>query len=277
MKTKHVFALAICTISTCTAKADWPLDTNTWDALTPFCDSQMTVTNGSAFFKDHGILLSRPSFPRATEITGSFAFVGNSYDQFRINLRCDGHLQDPAKNFALGTYIYFGGSDAPLNTPNNIGVEDDIGGVYSKTSFTLATNTFYNFRITDTGKVITLYFNDQPTPFLSLSTTNREGGVTNKIGLDNNRGNCGGDPISDGAAILLKSFIVKDLIPLRVYTAIELEFFAQTGSVYQVQASPDLATWTNLGPQIQGSDTFWNNTYSTRGQSKLFYRVDLVP
>ena len=164
-----------------------------------------------------------------------------------------------------------------LNTPNNIGIHDDIGGTVALTNFTFAVSNYYDFRITDDGSNITLYFNDQPTPLLTLASTNRQGGVTNLIDMENSRGNCGGGNGTDGAGILVTSLAVTELLPtLNIYTAIELNFLASTNRVYQVQASPDLTNWTNFGPQIQGNGSLWDNTYSTRGQTQLYYRVQVV-
>jgi hypothetical protein len=60
---------------------------------------------------------------------------------------------------------------------------------------------------------------------------------------------------------------------LNIYTAIELGFLTQTGTVYQVQQSPDLSTWTNFDLLIFGDGNEWSKTYSTRAQSKSFYRI----
>ena len=273
MKTKNLILLAVCAMLTLTAKADWGLDTNTWQTLTPFCDSQMTISNGSASFLNRGILISKTNFPTSLEIRGSFEFVGNSYDQFQINLRTDGTMFNPAKNFATGTYISFGGGDAPLNSPNNVKIQDDSGSPVAQTNFTFVLNTFYNFRITDDGNIITLYLNNLTKPFLTLSTTDGAGSL---IDMENNRGNCGGDPISNGAGIVLNNFSVREYVNLNIYTAIELGFLTQSNEIYQLQASPDFVTWTNFDSQIQGTGSNWFKTYSIRGQSQLFYRVEVV-
>jgi hypothetical protein len=60
---------------------------------------------------------------------------------------------------------------------------------------------------------------------------------------------------------------------LNIYTAIELNFFAQAGAIYQVQTSSDLITWTNCDLPIFGNGSQWSKTYSTRTQSKTFYRI----
>src|ERR1700722_11267409 len=99
-------------------RADWGLDTNTWNTLTPFSDSQMTIDNEGATFLNRGILVSIVNFPVAYQITGSFEFTGDTYNQFQINLRTDGSLVPSADNFPLGTYVAFGGSDNGINSPS---------------------------------------------------------------------------------------------------------------------------------------------------------------
>ena len=64
---------------------------------------------------------------------------------------------------------------------------------------------------------------------------------------------------------------------LTIYTAIELGFVTQSNLTYQIQASPDLSTWTNFDVPILGTGTNWFKTYSIRGQPQLFYRVQVSP
>jgi hypothetical protein len=208
MKTTHLFFMAVSAISALTAKADWGLDTSTWNTLAPFSDSQMTISDGSATFLNRGILVSQISFPTSIQITGSFEFTGNTDDQFQINLRTDGTLQQPADNFALGTYVSFGGGDIALNTPNNVKVEDDIYSTVSQTEFTFAADTFYNFQIIDNGNSITLYLSDLTTPLLTLNTTDRQGGAVNEIDMENSRGTAGGGPAGENLGVVLDNFSI---------------------------------------------------------------------
>jgi hypothetical protein len=64
---------------------------------------------------------------------------------------------------------------------------------------------------------------------------------------------------------------------LNIFTAIELEFIAKTNTSYIIQASPDLANWTNFDGPIIGDGNIWKKPYSTRGSSRLYYRVELAP
>lgn len=69
-------------------------------------------------------------------------------------------------------------------------------------------------------------------------------------------------------------YVIDQPLELNIYTAIELGFLTQSNMVYQIQASPDLITWTNFDSEIQGTGSNWFKTYSIRGQSQLFYRVE---
>jgi len=64
---------------------------------------------------------------------------------------------------------------------------------------------------------------------------------------------------------------------LNFYTALELEFLTRIGKVYQLQASPDLITWTNFDSAIGGDGNYWSKIYSTRGKAKLFFRFNETP
>jgi len=63
---------------------------------------------------------------------------------------------------------------------------------------------------------------------------------------------------------------------LTICTAVELEFLGELGKLYQIQASPDRQTWTNLNEQIQGDGSLVDRLFSTRGTGKLFYRAQEV-
>jgi N-acetylneuraminic acid mutarotase len=64
---------------------------------------------------------------------------------------------------------------------------------------------------------------------------------------------------------------------LNLHTAIELDFLTEAGKSYQLQASPDMSTWTNFGPEILGDGNYWSSLYSTKGSGKLFFRFSQSP
>jgi hypothetical protein len=75
------------------------------------------------------------------------------------------------------------------------------------------------------------------------------------------------------------TMIALDVSPLlKIYTAIELEFFTETSRIYQLQGSPDLISWTNLDSTFPGTGDYWIKFYSTRNQATRFYRIhDVTP
>lgn len=72
-------------------------------------------------------------------------------------------------------------------------------------------------------------------------------------------------------------YLLESPLVLNIYTAIELGFATQSNQLYQIQASPDLVTWTNFDAEIQGTGSNWFKTYSIRGQPQLYYRVLAAP
>lgn len=66
---------------------------------------------------------------------------------------------------------------------------------------------------------------------------------------------------------------------LRIFTAIELVWFAEANRLYQVQWTPSLnqPQWINIGPAILGSGSDLSVFDSTRNHPQGFYRVQILP
>jgi hypothetical protein len=60
-------------------------------------------------------------------------------------------------------------------------------------------------------------------------------------------------------------------------TAFEFSFYAARRTLYRIETSPDLNTWTTLEDNISGTGGEIRRLYSIRGQSRLFYRAVLRP
>ncbi len=60
---------------------------------------------------------------------------------------------------------------------------------------------------------------------------------------------------------------------LNVFAAVELRFLTSLGVNYQIQASPDLKTWTNLEAPIAGTGQYISVFESTRDSSAKYYRL----
>ena len=75
------------------------------------------------------------------------------------------------------------------------------------------------------------------------------------------------------------SFSTNSLVPVRIYTAVEINWNSQAGQNYQVQYATIVNTnnWMNFGAPVPGTGT--NNSVfdSTRGQPMKFYRVLALP
>ncbi|MEW6158238.1 MAG: hypothetical protein AB1813_12440, partial [Verrucomicrobiota bacterium] len=91
------------------------------------------------------------------------------------------------------------------------------------------------------------------------------------------------DGFSDGAEFFAgKDPLDKNDSPgaeLRIHHAIELEFFPMLGKRYQIQSSPDLKNWVNIGPVVEATTgkAVYRLFQETRSTNKVFYRVEPVP
>jgi len=68
--------------------------------------------------------------------------------------------------------------------------------------------------------------------------------------------------------------------PLRIYTAVELEFPTEEIRTYQLQHSGDRRTWVDLGARFAGTGSSVTQLLSTRGTEERFFRLqftDLTP
>ena len=67
--------------------------------------------------------------------------------------------------------------------------------------------------------------------------------------------------------------------PLKIYTAIEVEFGTDAGKVYHLQGSGDFSTWTDIGVPVFGVGRPVNQVFSTRGGGNVafeFYRLQIA-
>jgi hypothetical protein len=56
---------------------------------------------------------------------------------------------------------------------------------------------------------------------------------------------------------------------------VRLQFNTVAGRTYQIQASPDLVTWTNYDALIPGNGNVWGKDYLIQS-SALFYRIGVA-
>jgi hypothetical protein len=60
---------------------------------------------------------------------------------------------------------------------------------------------------------------------------------------------------------------------IHVFTAVELEFWTNLDVLYQLQSSPDLATWSDSGPTFPGVGDKVTRLASTRPTQHLYWRL----
>ena len=166
------------------------IDTSLWQVSTPFANSSMTESGGSAVFENRGRLLSVASVTTGIDVTGRFEFTGNIHDQFQVVLRTNGATTNPSAEFDNGIHFKFGIESDTGSTAGQIHITDLS---YPNSEIDLATGTFpmtqnkfYNFRITDNGTQIALYINNLAKPFLTATDSNFYG---SRLGLYNREGN----------------------------------------------------------------------------------------
>lgn len=179
------------------------VDTQTWAASPYFPDSAVTESGGSLFLQNRGRLLSVQSMPQAIQIDGRFRFVGSAYDQFLLQTRTNGVTTNPWGEWDVG--IRFGIS--PTNGENGGATITIVRNAWPGTSpelargaLPIATNTFYDFRIIDTGSLVQFFIGDLSAPYLSATETELIG---DRFGLSNREGGGGGSWISNGSVVEL--------------------------------------------------------------------------
>jgi len=81
------------------------------------------------------------------------------------------------------------------------------------------------------------------------------------------------------AAIPSARLLAQDPSPLKIFTAVEVEFGTQTGKVYQLQGSSNLVDWVNIGAPVFGVGRDITQVFSTRSGGEVAfgsYRLEQV-
>ncbi len=174
-----------------------------WSEYHPFSDSSAVESGGVLTIQNHGGLVSQTGFSGPIEITGRFAFTGNEHDKFMFAIRTDGV---PGYNALFNNGIRFGWDKRSDSGQvwNVVFINRIVDGfppndvTIAEGTFDFAFNQFYNFRITDDGTHIALYFDDLVTPLLTATDSTQMG---NKIGFYNREGAGNGSSISAGSEV----------------------------------------------------------------------------
>ncbi len=178
------------------------IDANLWSVHHPFTDSSAAEAGGIMTIRNRGGLISQSSLTGTLQIDGRFQFSGNTHDLFTFVIRTNGVSTQPQGTFDNGIrFNWLKQSDA--GTPLNIVSIDEIVAGGSDINLALGNynfqyNQYYDFRITDDGTHLALYFVDMQAPLLTASNSTHGG---NRIGFYNREGAEAGSSISDGSQV----------------------------------------------------------------------------
>lgn len=180
------------------------VDTSKWSVVTPFSDSFVTQSGGYVQVEDAGRITTQSAFADAVEITGRIQLSNNARNNSKIVLRTDG-----AQYFSevKGVAIQFSPQLDNGSFSNQLGIFTIGELAQASTSLTtpVALDTWYDFRIVDTGTSVELYWNGAITPSLTLVTSYRAG---SKISFYSREGSGNGSAISNNGRGRLDFFTV---------------------------------------------------------------------
>ena len=184
------------------------VDPQKWLASTATPGSSVTVADGCLNLLNRGVIASIQDFSSPIQIEGRFQFMNNPTSNFYIWLRSAGFGQP-------GIGIKFEIQAEPWNPElRQISIGDYTGSpetwlenvlIYNHTNKIISLDTWYNFRVIDTGSEITLFFNDATSPTLSLSTS---GSAGSKVAFFNREGSANGSSISEGGLTRFDSITI---------------------------------------------------------------------
>jgi len=184
------------------------VDPQKWLASTATPGSSVTVADGYLNLVNRGVITSIQDFSSPIQIEGRFQFMNNPTSNFYIWLRSAG-LGQP------GIGIKFEMQAEPWNPElRQIAISDQTGTpdtwlentlILNHSTRLISLDTWYNFKVFDSGSEISVYFNDSYDPTLTLATT---GSAGSKIAFFNREGAAGGSSISEGGVTRFDSITI---------------------------------------------------------------------
>jgi len=184
------------------------VDPTRWLMNTSVPGSSVTLVDGSLNLLNRGIITTVGDFASPFRIEGRFKFLNNETSNFYIWLRSTGFGQP-------GIGVKFEMQAEPWNPElRQIAISDQTGTPDTWLEYTLILNhstrlisldTWYNFKVFDSGSEISVYFNDSNDPTLTLATT---GSAGSKIAFFNREGAAGGSSISEGGVTRFDSITI---------------------------------------------------------------------
>jgi len=168
------------------------LDSSKWDVVTsPLTPAGTTgavyVSGGYAVLVNRGTIITKSEFSSSIDLTGRFR-IDSNYDVFSVFLRTTGSSTNPWKSQDNGIFINFQQDTYGDFSQRWIGISEwSVGGLLNPTaaytndqnvhssllnsaSVWIPGNTWLDFRITDDGDNVSVYFGNLDNPIVSASS-----------------------------------------------------------------------------------------------------------
>lgn len=160
------------------------IDSSKWFTINRADGAAVSESGGSGILHNRGTLVSLQNFT-SYDITGRFRFTGSGPDRFIAWTRTQGTSTNPYSDLDDGIVFRF------QQDVSKVGI--DVWNYFGNSNIILAeapvsipSNTWFDYRVTDDGTNVALYFNDLITPLITGTTSFAIG---NKIAFNNSWNN----------------------------------------------------------------------------------------
>ncbi len=238
------------------------VNTNIWNVILPFAQSQITESGGSLTMTGKGTLATVAGFNSPYEISGSVT-LNNSLEHFSIVLRSDLSVWPPDAGYDefTGINVVFS-ADGNQISIQQFDPSNQNPTFLALTNFNISVGQPYNFKIIDTGTRISLAING--TTLLTGQSTFSTG---NKIAFRSRE-------FSNTSSSL-------DYVSITATPTVEIQKAVYLtsnnliiGSNYVLQISADMQNWTNFGSPFTATTNYWRSTnyWDVADWNSLFFR-----
>ena len=148
------------------------INSSLWSTMTTGPDSSISTSSGNGVFRNRGRLTTIDTF-QGSEINGRLKFTDSPSDSFKTILRTDGTFQNNQyQETANGIMIEItSSSNWDSDATRNVRIIDVVNGNQVQGGLVLSMNTFYDFRIVDSGSSVSAYVGNLSQPLLTLNTS----------------------------------------------------------------------------------------------------------
>jgi hypothetical protein len=148
------------------------INSSLWNTMTTGPDSSISTSSGNAIFRNRGRLTTVDTF-QGSEINGRLRFTDSPSDLFKTILRTDGTFQNNQyQETANGIMIEItSSSNWDSDASRNVRIIDVVNGNQVQGGLVLSMNTFYDFRIVDSGSSVSAYVGNLSQPLITLNTS----------------------------------------------------------------------------------------------------------